>query len=185
MKTKVEIVNSNGESEEDINAHFEESLRPIREQKAQEKAAREKAKAKADGCYEIQCTDVGNAERLIQRHGHELHYCYPWKSWLSWDGRRWAVDESGDITRRAINTARAIYDEARLCKNPDNREKLGKHALKSESVKSIQGMIELAKPLHHIPILPPQMDANPFLLNVRNGTLDLKTGLLHAHRPRT
>jgi putative DNA primase/helicase len=33
-----------------------------------------------------------------------------------------------------------------------------------------------------IPILPGQLDADPFLLNVRNGTLDLRTGQLREHR---
>src|SRR5438874_889922 len=27
-------------------------------------------------------TDLGNAERLVSRHGENLRYCHPWKKWL-------------------------------------------------------------------------------------------------------
>ena len=38
---------------------------------------------------EFHFTDLGNARRVITDHVQDLHYCYPWKKWLVWDGRRW------------------------------------------------------------------------------------------------
>jgi putative DNA primase/helicase len=43
-------------------------------------------------------------------------------------------------------------------------------------------MIELAKSEQGIPVSPQQLDSNPWVLNVLNGTLDLRTGQLREHR---
>ncbi len=43
-------------------------------------------------------------------------------------------------------------------------------------------MIALARSEPGIPILPAQLDTDPWLLNVSNGTLDLRTGELRPHR---
>jgi hypothetical protein len=37
------------------------------------------------------CNDAGNAERLADRHGANLRYCFPWGKWLVYDGTRWRV----------------------------------------------------------------------------------------------
>ena len=34
-------------------------------------------------------TDLGNARRLVHRHGRNLRYCWLWRKWLVWDGKRW------------------------------------------------------------------------------------------------
>jgi putative DNA primase/helicase len=43
-------------------------------------------------------------------------------------------------------------------------------------------MISLACSEEGIPVLPEQLDADPWLLNCVNGTLDLRTGFLRGHR---
>ena len=35
-------------------------------------------------------TDLGNAQRLVQRHGRDIHFVHHWKKWLTWDGIRWS-----------------------------------------------------------------------------------------------
>ena len=45
----------------------------------------------------------------------------------------------------------------------------------------IDAMIDLAQSEPGIPILPKSLDTDPWLLNVLNGTLDLRTGKLRAH----
>ncbi|KAH0533500.1 hypothetical protein FGG08_007703, partial [Glutinoglossum americanum] len=49
------------------------------------------------------CTDLGNAERLVARHGANLRYTAAW-GWLVWDGRRWEVDGNGEVYRLAKET---------------------------------------------------------------------------------
>ena len=46
---------------------------------------------------EIHLTDWGNAQRLVRRFGHDVHYVHPWKKWLHWNGRQWEVDQLGAV----------------------------------------------------------------------------------------
>jgi len=130
-------------------------------------------------------TDVGNAERLAAQYGGELRYCHPWRAWLVWDGRRWARDRSGEAWRRAKETVRAMYHEAADLEDDAKRIELARHARSSESQRRIAGMLELAKSDPRIAVLPESFDGDGtrYLLNVLNGTLDLRTGELRPHRP--
>jgi putative DNA primase/helicase len=130
----------------------------------------------------LHLTDLGNAERLTRRHGAGLRHCHPWKRWLYWDGTRWADDESGIIEAQAAGTVRTIYFEAAACEDSDKRDALFKHARKSESAHSIRAMTELARSQPGIPVLPSELDRDPWALNVANGTIGLRTGQLRPHR---
>jgi putative DNA primase/helicase len=125
-------------------------------------------------------TDLGNAERFIARHGEDVRYCYPWSRWLVWTGARWERDEAGKVYRLAKDTVRGIYQEAATAEDEDRRKALAKHAARSEAEAKIKAMLELSK--SEVPISPAELDAEPWLLNVPNGTIDLRTGELRAHR---
>jgi putative DNA primase/helicase len=51
--------------------------------------------------------------------------------------------------------------------------------MRSESGSKIREMIEVAKA--EVPVTPDQLNRDPWLLNVLNGTIDLQTGELHPH----
>jgi len=125
-------------------------------------------------------TDYGNAERLRDRFGAEIRYCHPFGKWLCWDGRRWTEDQTGRVKQLAKQTGRAMWDEVKNLDGQDDRRALAAHALRSESARSINAQIELAR--DEVPILPADLDNEPWLLNCLNGTLDLRTGELREHR---
>ncbi len=125
-------------------------------------------------------TELGNAERFVARHGDDIRYCYPWGRWLVWNGARWERDESGKVHKRAKDTVRSIYAEAAAEGDDEQRKALVKHARGSEAKNKIEAMLELAK--SEVPVSPDELDANPLLLNVPNGTVDLRTGELLPHR---
>ncbi len=127
-------------------------------------------------------TDVGNAERFAEQHGADVRYCHQWNKWLVWDGRRWAVDNSGEVMRRAKLTARSIYIEASKIEDEDQREAMGKWAVASERRERLTAMIALAQSEKPIPIAVESLDAEAWLLNCDNGTVDLRTGELREHR---
>src|SRR5262245_28874286 len=127
-------------------------------------------------------TDLGNAHRLVARHGQDLQYVPHWGKWLVWDETRWAVDETGELEQLAKETVLALIGEATNISDHDKSDKFFKYALRSQSAPRIKAMIELAKTEPGIPVVPEQLDADPWLLNVHNGTLDLQTGVLHPHR---
>jgi CheY-like chemotaxis protein len=56
-------------------------------------------------------TDVGNARRVVARHGQDLRFCFPWKQYQVWDGRRWALDLTGEVVRRVKSTQAVFYRE--------------------------------------------------------------------------
>jgi putative DNA primase/helicase len=128
------------------------------------------------------CNDAGNAERLADRHGANLRYCFPWGKWLVYDGTRWRVDDRGAVVRLAKETARAIFEEAKEAGDDETAKRLGKWATTSLSESKLRSMISLAQSEPGIPVLPEEMDASRDLLNVLNGTIDLRTGELREHR---
>jgi len=125
-------------------------------------------------------TDIGNAERIIARHGDGLRYVYDWKKWLVQDGKRWKPDNTGEVVRRAKRTVKAMYHEADPGDGSPVNSELAKHAIKSESKSSIEAMIVLAQ--SEVPVIPDELDRDPWLLNVENGTIDLRGGELREHR---
>jgi len=125
-------------------------------------------------------TDMGNAERFVARHGEDVRYCYPWGKWLVWTGSRWERDDAGRVHKLAKGTVRGIYGEAAAAEDEDRRKALAQHATRSEAESKIRAMLELAKP--EVPVFPGELDANPWLLNAPNGTLDLENGELRPHR---
>lgn len=139
-------------------------------------------------------TDVGNARRFITLHGQNTRFCNPWGKWLVWDCKRWGIDNTQEVLRLARQTGGTLYEEAasvslrakdeadeeRKAKLVSYARKLLAHARKSESAPRIKALLTLAQ--MDAPVLPDQLDSDPWLLNVGNGMIDLRTGQLHPHR---
>ncbi len=124
-------------------------------------------------------TDVGNAARLVKQHGKDLRYCAAWGRWLPWDGVRWRADANLEVMRRAKRTALSIYDEAKEA-HGDRQEALSKCAFVSQRRERLNAMVDLAR--CELEVSPGDLDADGWLLNVLNGTVDLRTGELREHR---
>lgn len=127
-------------------------------------------------------TDFGNAERLVARFGADLRYCHAMNNWLVWKGTHWQEDKDGHAERLAKKTVRLIYQEAAGTLDDAERKAIAQHALRSESKKVIRDMLILAQSEEKIPIKREDLDANTWLLNCANGTVDLKTGALRKHQ---
>lgn len=127
-------------------------------------------------------TDLGNAERLVDRHGHDLRYVGAWNKWLVWDRRRWRVDATLKVYRHAKQTVRSIYDEAKHEPNEDRKKATFAHALRSEKAARVEAMVRLARSEADLVAEPDQLNRHPMLLNCTNGTLDLMTGELREQR---
>ncbi len=128
------------------------------------------------------CTDLANSERLVERHASDLRYVAMTRQWHIWDGQRWRADDTGEIERRAKDTARSIYREAEAATSAARRKELAAHAVRSEAAAKIAAMITLAQSDAHVALRADDLDADPWLLNVANGTVDLRTGALGPHR---
>jgi putative DNA primase/helicase len=140
-----------------------------------------KPTAKASPSKRLHLTDLGNAQRLIARHGGDLRYCFPWDRWLVWDGRRFKPDSTGEVERRTHDTALSIYEEAMQETDPKAQRRLERHAKASEAAGKLVAMLRVARSLAGVAVSPSDLDADGFLLNARNGTIDLRTGELRDH----
>jgi len=129
-------------------------------------------------------TDLGNAERLVHKHGENLRYCHPWQKWLVWEDCRWRVDDTAAIERLAKESIRDIYAQASDIQDDEKRRAVVKHACKSESLNKIRSMIVLTSSECGIPVRPDCLDSHPLLLNCSNGTVDLENGTYREHRRR-
>lgn len=125
-------------------------------------------------------TDLGNSERLVHHHGDDLRYCDPWHSWLVWDGKHWKRDDTREIERRANDTVRSMYTAAANEEDPDRRKALAGWAAKCEAEYRRRAMVNGARAM--APVLPDVLDADRWLLNVNNGTLNLRDGSLQPHK---
>jgi hypothetical protein len=76
-------------------------------------------------------TDLGNARRLVKRHGQDLRYVPPWKKWIVWQDDQWSVDERGAIDELAKETIESIHADAKQVADDAKRAALHKHALMS------------------------------------------------------
>ena len=130
----------------------------------------------------IQLTDTGNSKFFAMRHGKHVRFCCTSKKWLIWDGKRWVKDNTGEIQQRAKETTIHLWESAIKVQDIDRRNALCRHALKSQYEGRIKAMISLAQWEPPIPVVESELDSNPWLLNMQNGTLDLRTGTLLPHQ---
>jgi len=127
-------------------------------------------------------TDTGNAKRLVAHHGKNLRFFIAEKSWLTWSRTHWHIDNASAVIRNAKDTVLKIFAERRFTNDPTEQGAIAKHAINSNSVSRLNAMITLAQSEPGIPVLPVQLDGNPWLFNVLNGTVDLRIGKLREHR---
>lgn len=127
-------------------------------------------------------TDLGNAERFVAMHRDSVRYSPQRRKWLAWSGDRWRWDDIGEVARLGKATVRAIYAEAARGATDEERAAIAKHATRSESAERVAALVKLAATEPGIAIMVDALDADPWILNAANGTIDLRTGELREHR---
>ena len=126
-------------------------------------------------------TDTGNAQRLVRLYRDQIRYCPEFKTWMIWNCQLWVPDTDGVMIQYGIKSARKYLEEAAAIDDEEIRRLHRRWALNSESKLRLEATIGIAKSLQGVTIHPDQLDQDPLLLNVENGTLDLKTGELRPH----
>lgn len=128
-------------------------------------------------------TDMGNARRFISQHQHHVRaIMVKRRPWYVWDAQRWVEDQTGEVERMAKATVKTIYSEAAHMGDEDIRDSLLKWATISESAGKLDAMLKTAATEPELSTTVDMLDKNPWLLNVENGTIDLRTGRLRPHR---
>lgn len=142
------------------------------------------------------CTDQANANRLVKAYGSRVLVAAG--KWHVWDGVRWKPDEA-DVYRYACGLSRMVKDEAAeglrrakarmeegdgsaggMEKAQGVADALVKWSVKCEMKGTIEAAVGLARKM--LEVDAGMLDRDPWLLNVRNGAIDLRTGVMREHR---
>ncbi len=119
---------------------------------------------------------VRMAYRLAKANSDRLLFVYG-IGWHWFDGTRWALDDQGVATRAVVEVLQDALSDS--VADPTLRRDVGK----CETKNGIDGVLGIAAALEPLAATVADMDADPYLLNCANGTLDLRTSELRAHDP--
>lgn len=126
--------------------------------------------------------DLGNARRLVDLAGEDLRYLPETGRWLIWDDHQWREDGDGQATRFAKNVYELIRAEVQNTPDPDMRKALERHAKVSGQVGRVDAMLNLAATEPGVPVVVDQLDADPLVIGVPGGVVDLRTGEMRGGR---
>jgi putative DNA primase/helicase len=120
----------------------------------------------------------------VDAFGSTVRYT-PNVGWFIWDGNYWKPDtQMKSIKEVSKMVSTVIASEVANYSVDDPRAAdLVKHANKAKSNSAIENMISQASSDERIQVAVEEWDNNPYLLGVKNGVIDLKTGELKAGRP--
>ncbi len=122
-------------------------------------------------------TDLAAADRLAAANMDRLRHVRG-IGWLAWDGKRWTPGEE-EAHRAAKRNAAGLLAEAAEC----GEAKATGAAARLCGEPRIRGALALAATDERLSIPADALDADPFLLNVENGVVNLRDGTLGEHRP--
>ena len=123
---------------------------------------------------------LGMAYRLAKAYKGRLRDVYG-IGWHHWDDTRWARDDSGMAKQAVYAMLKALWPHARG--DSDKAKELRKAVVRCESSAGVEGILTLAQALPAFATTVDDLDADPYLYNFANGTLDLRTLELRKHDP--
>lgn len=132
-------------------------------------------------------SDVGNAERFVHIYGDNIRYNSTRFKWLVWNGKYWEIDNTGKVERlskaviRKLQLEGKAIDEDKDEKSEKLKKQIASFVLKSENDSRIKAMINQARSQTGVSVQETQLDKDIYLLNLKNGTLNLKSGQFDKH----
>jgi putative DNA primase/helicase len=140
-------------------------------------------------------TDVGNVTLLAQLTNGDMKYVSAWACWIVWDGLRWHKDNGGTaVHQRCLQVSRHYMDESidflhkskeintpdhllhEMKKRSDEALNWANQCRNQPKLDALRALAERSTEFHLDAGL---VDADPLLIGVLNGVVDLRTGLLH------
>lgn len=119
-------------------------------------------------------SEIGLAERFVETMGKRWRYVRAYGAWYEWVGDRWMRDELGRISLEVMAflrvTERTKGSGASFL-TPSARRSLC-------SAKTVESVIKLAQAQPQCATLHSLLDAEPHLLGVPGGAIDLQTGVM-------
>lgn len=126
-------------------------------------------------------TELGNAMRLLDAHGGNIHYVHDAKAWLHWQDGAWNWDIDGAAVRSlAAKLPGQIYSEG--VSHLADAEYFAKWSRTSQKQRTIEAAVSLLEDFERVRLPLALVDADLFRVGLDDGrvVVDLKTG---AARP--
>ena len=122
------------------------------------------------------------AYRFAHQHGGRMMHVTG-LGWHAWDGTRWAFDQDGAADRAVMATLKESLHAIAHLDDQKARKALLNDVTKAESAGGIAGVLRIAQSLPGMTATVKSLDADPWLLNTPDGTVNLRTGKMHKHDP--
>lgn len=136
----------------------------------------------------LSTNDIGNAKRLVKRHGHDLFFV-PGLNWFAWNGLRWSGDAGADMALQcAQTTAMSIWQEIKALRADDAEDSedrvdyLSQHAVQSGNMGRLRAMLDAAAP--ELRCEMELLDADPWLLYAPNDAVRIHPSEMIVERDR-
>ena len=130
-------------------------------------------------------TETGASELFADRMKGEIAFVPEWGKWLVWTGTHWRADVAEvAVMEQTKLVAREFIAEAKWAVDHDDAraKALAQFATSAQRRQFRRAVLDLAKSEPGIAVSFEKFDRDHMLLNVINGTLDLRTGQLCPHR---
>lgn len=122
------------------------------------------------------------AERLADAYWSRMRYVHG-IGWHIWDDKRWAPDLTGYAERAVHDVLKTALRAIPDMDNAGQRQALLNDVRRCESASAVNGILQIARALRPFAVHAKDMDADPWLFNVDNGTFDLRTREIRPHDP--
>jgi putative DNA primase/helicase len=129
-------------------------------------------------------TDLANGRRFRAMHGADALYVTDWGRWIVWDDRRYAEDAGPLMEAKAKRVAEVLFlsaAEALALSDRTTMDAILSFCRYSSGSRGIANTVTMARSEPGVGVTTAQLDSDPWLLNLPNGTLELKTITLRPH----
>lgn len=130
--------------------------------------------------------EIGAGYLMADLYRPKLRYVKEKNAWFKYDGRKWKSDDAAamEYCKQLAQILEILLDAVQYQYKQMYKEPLKevtKFVAKWQTRRGREGVLKDAATVH--PIEVSEFDKNPYLLNCRNGTLDLRNMVFHPHNP--
>lgn len=129
------------------------------------------------------CDDEGNADVFTFYYGDIVRFNCDMKRFHIWNGKAWAADFIYGVERLAGDVMEKYRNSLQPYSDGGNKRLQAQysHARSSCNISKVNSLVEVLKVT--FAVRQSEFDTHSNLLNVKNGVVDLQTGMLFPHNP--
>lgn len=129
--------------------------------------------------------DDRNAKAFARINRGKFLFVYRAGRWLKWQNARWNWCDLGEEIEAAREVSRTLVKVAaeHFSEDPDKGKRLMREAMTASMLPRLKAMLELAASEPGMGTTPDKLDAQPELLGVGNGVVNLRFGWIMPNTP--